>query len=461
MKIYTGICLLALGALLSGCSSMVRTVKHGEGLTGKNMDEKGMYYYLPKAGINVVGNWNSSTGLWDFTATPVYFPDVDAGLYEAKRNGHCLFDDDLTLATQNGLLQTVTGTSTDESGNSLGSLAAAAATAYSFGAGGAVATAAKAVSARAAPTKKDGWDEVRTNAQFSSFQSLLVPANFVLDTRYQSVQHHTVYLLSPMAAGSVTYARFDLELTNQSPIGDSSDPQFPPLMCHRTNKYDGVLVRDLIPYSMKITGYIWSSLWVTNDLSTNLTKYSTNFFNTAPASGGGGGVQQSSQFSQIWTYNLMSAYMTNVFVTDTYKPYTAYSQTVMLPDTRHTRLLRISRRPLVTDSTKLTLVNGVVQNREDVRPSEFFGWVSLPKTLVNAIVPFFGSSGNGGGGGSGGGGNGGGGGGANGGNGGGGSNGGQGGGGGQNGGGQGGQAQANGSQSAGGNSGQPISPPIQ
>ena len=382
--------------------------------------------------------------------TPIYFPDVDAGLYEAKRHGNCLFDDDLTLATQNGFLQTVNGTSTDESGNSLGSLAAAAATAYSFGAAGAATAAAKtATTARAAPLKIAGWEEVTNKAQFSSFQSLLVPTNLMQDGKYQSVEHHSVWLLSPMVGGAVTYARFDIALTSQLPLGDAKGPTLPPQISHKTNKYDGILVRDLIPYSLEITGYIWSSFWVTNDQAANITKYNGNFFNTTSTSGGGGGGQQASPFSQIWTYNLMSKYMTNVDSTE-FRRYKAYFQTVMLPDTIHTRLLPISRRPLVTDSTKLTLVNGVVQSREDVRPSELFGWLSLPKTIVNAIVPFFGSSGNSGGGGSGGGG----------GNGGGNGGGGQGGGG-QSGGGLSGQSQSGNGQGGGGNSSQSVSPPIQ
>ncbi len=112
-----------------------------------------------------------------------------------------------------------------------------------------------------------------------------------------------------------------------------------------------------------------------------------------PSSGGGapGGPgqqqgQQASALSYVLTYNLGTnqLYMTSLLRTEE-RRYTAFAQTVMLPDASHTRLLRISRRPMVTDSTKLALVNGMVRSREDVRPSGVFGWVGLPSVPKMAV----------------------------------------------------------------------------
>ena len=134
--------------IITGCKSMVTTVNQPGVSNSVRVVESGVSYYLPKVAVKVVGVWDSTTGFWDLTATPIYGPDVDAGKYEAQLNKNCLFDNSLTIAAdQNGLLQTLNGTSTDQTGNIVGSLAAAAATAYSFGATS-VATAAAGGSLR-------------------------------------------------------------------------------------------------------------------------------------------------------------------------------------------------------------------------------------------------------------------------------------------------------------------------
>jgi len=78
-------------------------------------------------------------------------------------------------------------------------------------------------------------------------------------------------------------------------------------------------------------------------------------------------------------------------------PFMALQQTIMLPDTANNRVLPISRRPLVQDGTKITLSNGMVQSREDIRPSIFYAVLNIPKTILTAIVPIPGSGSGGGG----------------------------------------------------------------
>jgi hypothetical protein len=464
MKANIALMIVLLGFFLSGCASMVTTVKEqaAQPYEPKHTQENGVEYFLPKAVVKVVGTWDATSGLWDFTVTPVFGPDVDAGRYKAKRHENPLFDDDLTLAIDsNGLLQTVNGSTTDQSGNVVASLAATAATIYSFGASSAVSAATSGSKAMLTSTNILGdddknfkalietnalsesglkqledyvqtlqnyqetntlsgyesnllvaampvvdWYDVRNKARFSSFQSFLVPivTNVLCKTTWDapsmSVQqtNHSVYVVSTVTSGQAVYARFDMTLTAQSPV---ENPTFPnayrserALFSNKTNQYGGILVRDPIPYTLSITGHVWATYWITNSDSTNLPPAYISTFTVS--TNGQQQTQTSPPFSYIWTYNAdnIMRNLTNTFHSDE-RTYDAYEQTIMLPDASHTRLLPISRRTMVTDATKLTLVNGMVQSREDVRPSEVMGWVGIIKSTVSAVVPFFGSSGGG------------------------------------------------------------------
>jgi hypothetical protein len=62
-------------------------------------------------------------------------------------------------------------------------------------------------------------------------------------------------------------------------------------------------------------------------------------------------------------------------------------QTVFLPDTEHDYVLSIDRTPLVSNTTKISLVSGMVQSHEELRPSIIMGVVGVPKSILSALVP--------------------------------------------------------------------------
>src|SRR5213078_3565575 len=65
----------------------------------------------------------------------------------------------------------------------------------------------------------------------------------------------------------------------------------------------------------------------------------------------------------------------------------APEQTFMLPDEKRDYFLTTARAPFVTQTTKVALVNGMVQSLQEVRPSLVLGALSIPKTIVGAIAP--------------------------------------------------------------------------
>jgi len=62
-------------------------------------------------------------------------------------------------------------------------------------------------------------------------------------------------------------------------------------------------------------------------------------------------------------------------------------QTVFLPDADHDFVVPIHRTPLVSNTTKLNLVNGMVQSHQEIRPSVVMGAFSVPKNILSALVP--------------------------------------------------------------------------
>lgn len=60
---------------------------------------------------------------------------------------------------------------------------------------------------------------------------------------------------------------------------------------------------------------------------------------------------------------------------------------LMLPDSRHDFVYRVLSRPLVSDTTRVALSNGMVQSLEQVRPGMFDALLTLPKYVVTNVVP--------------------------------------------------------------------------
>jgi len=66
---------------------------------------------------------------------------------------------------------------------------------------------------------------------------------------------------------------------------------------------------------------------------------------------------------------------------------TRAEQLLFLPDAQHDYCLPLDRSPFVTNQTQITLVDGVVQNRTETRPSIILGIVGIPKKILDALVP--------------------------------------------------------------------------
>lgn len=60
---------------------------------------------------------------------------------------------------------------------------------------------------------------------------------------------------------------------------------------------------------------------------------------------------------------------------------------VMLPDSKHEYLYRVLSRPLVSDTTRIALANGMLQTVEQVRPGMLEAILTLPKYLVTNVIP--------------------------------------------------------------------------
>jgi len=63
------------------------------------------------------------------------------------------------------------------------------------------------------------------------------------------------------------------------------------------------------------------------------------------------------------------------------------TQVVFLPDDENDYFLPLPRIPLVTTSTKVSLVNGMVQTLQRSRPSIVNAIASVPKNILSALIP--------------------------------------------------------------------------
>jgi hypothetical protein len=407
------------GLVFSGCQSMVQSTRETDHYPTAT-EEKGQYYYLPKSLVKVTGVWDSTFGTWDLTATPMFGADTNDGVFMLSRHAIYVTDDTVTFATDptSGLLQTVNGTSTDQTVNSVASLAAAAAsfTGLPTAIGNLVNSANQI--AKVTELKKQihleflkqnghpdiseselveltnrmnkaSFLETSGNARFPAFQTYLDPAMMEGTNKY-------VYVMSPMVNNQVTYGQFELKLaklfdTNTTKRGQFPDASNHPWLNKTGIRFNGVLVRDPIPYQLIVTGRLWFTHFTTNSTSVQYP------FLAGAGNPGAGQNNQATPMQTAWTYNLPE--LTNCFTLDfpsnTFTPRTflAMQQTFTLADVNHTRVVDIARTPLVQDTTSLTLANGMVQSRQYTRPSIVMGILGVPKTLLTAIVPLPGGGG--------------------------------------------------------------------
>lgn len=179
IKNFSTVTLCMLCILGAGCSSIVIT-RPGVPGSSKDAEENGVYYYLPRGTVKVVGTWDSNSGLWDLTATPLMGGDQDAGRFYTERNSDFCFDDDLTIAIDpaTGLLTTANGTTTDQSINGIATLGAAAVSAYSLPASFAGSAAKSAAATPPATTAASTLEKLNVANLNSLFESQTIEKSF-------------------------------------------------------------------------------------------------------------------------------------------------------------------------------------------------------------------------------------------------------------------------------------------
>jgi len=146
-------------------------------------------------------------------------------------------------------------------------------------------------------------------------------------TTSPGVSHLAAYVVSPDLTDKL-YAWFDVELIPELTPAESND--FEAKAAPKCS--NGIVVRLPVPYKVKITARVFRS------------NGANNMFQVP-------------------------------------------EQIVFLPSEKQDYYLPLTRSPFVANSTKVTLVNGMVQTLQQTRPSLVLGIVGVPKTILNALVP--------------------------------------------------------------------------
>lgn len=193
---------------------------------------------------------------------------------------------------------------------------------------GLISTAASALTfgAGLGPLPTGGATEQRMMDEFAEIKKGAFFSAFqvVLDDQGASKE---AYVVSPDQETNKLYAKFNVVLSalDNNPGTDAD--------AHSETNFPGILVRRMIPFSVRVT-------------------------------------------ANVYTFDGKSM-----------SPFTSPSQTVMLPDAKHDYCIELTRTPLVANTTKVSLVNGIPQTQQRVRPSIFMGIVGVPKTLLGALAP--------------------------------------------------------------------------
>jgi hypothetical protein len=323
MKLLNLLLLGLAGCIAGGCESVVRSTKE-TALPKTTEAMTGIRYYLPRGRVEVSASWNVLIPGWQPTVKTLIEADPTA-CYVVERNGNAFFDDDISIQVDptTGLLQSASASSTDESISALSNLASGAAAALTFGAN---------MGAALSPGKRGKSPEemAAEQAEFAEVTNNAISSMFdlVVDT------HHPkqIYYLVEPDAGSRTpspklYAKYTIEIKK---INEGDLPEDEPSPA--TNAVlNGIVIRTPVPHSVSIAGTFYRD-----------------------------GVRMRQQTT---------------------------TQIVMLPDDDRDYFLPLARIPLVTTSTKVTLVNGMVQSLQRVRPSMVNAIAAVPKNILSALIP--------------------------------------------------------------------------
>jgi hypothetical protein len=231
---------------------------------------------------------------------------------------------------QNGLLQTVNGSTTDQTVNSIGSLVAAAGAAFTFAAGIAAAVPADMHVAAFVAQKP---------APAYSYHATIDPSGLAEGASLTS-QSSTVTVpesglpgMIPLASNSVSVIQNQFKITITRKDAVAINPQTAELT-GKNGVIDGIVVRLPIRYEVQVV----------------------------------------SVFEGDANYNGSD-------------DRTSAQQVILLPDDTQNYVLPIDRTPLVSNSTQVTLAGGMLQSYNISRPSLVAGIVGIPKTILGALAP--------------------------------------------------------------------------
>jgi hypothetical protein len=300
-------------------------------------------YYLPAGKVQVSAKWDSLIPGWD----PLIKVSAQADpqfCYSIDRDIDSRYDDDVSISVDpaTGLLASVTATSTDQTVNALGTILSTAGSFASFG---------TSLESALGQKSRDNSEylEVTREAFTSQFNVTLTPA----------IPHAIAYVVSPVAdltrptAPSPPTAEAKATGTTGGAAPDAKPPSPPKLLYA---KFEVTLV----PVSTESSAAPEAS----------------------PVNSTVGGIVIRIPAPYILRINV------SYYRQDDPNPRMLKSEAmIILPDQDHNYFLPIDRIPLVTSSTKVVLVNGMVQSLQRSRPSTIAAFVGVPKTLLGDLIP--------------------------------------------------------------------------
>jgi hypothetical protein len=320
-----------LAALVGGCASVTST-RYGASSAGA--PKNGLFYFLPKGRVVVALSWNAVTRTWDVTPTVIYEADPSARFAADWTNS--ILSDKHTVVTVDpatGLLQSVNATYTGQAVNAVGSLIGAAPNILPLGPSSvAVGTATGGFTANEADTLARSGQAPAPPGEENRYAA---SAQIVLSDDQPTAA--VVRLASPAGPGPRQFGIIRATLARRFQLPDDF-PQDPKWRLSRDGTGGGIVVRLPIPFELRVSEVISSD-------------------------GNFGDADRSRRAGAI------------------------APRIIMLPDSRHDFLYRVLSRPLVSDATKVTLINGMIGTVEQERPSLLAALIALPKYVITAAAP--------------------------------------------------------------------------
>lgn len=328
VKAQVLLCLLS-GLMLGGCAA-VQTTREGPGAA--DAPRNGLSYFLPKGHVVVQLTWNPQLGSWNVTPTVLIEADPSER-FDLDWSNSILSDKDTTVSVDpaTGLLETLDASTPGQNVNTVGALVGAEPNVLRLG----TTTAPESSYSGQGFTAEDYLAYAQKSpAEAQSAASYPASAQLILSD--DAPTEATVLLAAPGHGSGHLYAAIRARLTRRYDLG-ADFPRNRKWALPPDGKGGGIVVRLPIPYELSVE----------ETLSPDAT------------------FRDSAQ-------RRVCAIAPRI---------------VMLPDSQHDFLYRVLGRPLVTDTTRIALTNGMIQSLEQVRPSLLAALIALPKYLVLNVVP--------------------------------------------------------------------------